>query len=199
MRTMRTLSRSSLVSSAGSYIGLGADPQVTPGNRGQVVEHFLRSARAASISEWSTAFVQHAGYWAHYDHRTGRSSWPLPPVADCNELAAFALERNVLAQSVPAFGDIFLQQSPATGLFVRAGIVVGVTGIGSLFAGKGAYVECDVIEGNSSLTGALGGTHVVRLTRRISLDAGDRIVRWTALGARVARQVARELVLDRAA
>jgi hypothetical protein len=56
-----------------------------------------------------------------------------------------------------------------------------------------------VIEGNSSLTGALGGTHVVRLTRRISLDAGDRIVRWTALGARVARQVALQVVLDRAA
>jgi hypothetical protein len=107
----------------------------------------------------------------------------LPPVADCNELAAFALERNVLAQSVPAFGDI----------------IVGVTGIGTLFAGRSAYVECDVIEGNSSLTGALGGTHVVRLTRRISLDAGDRIVRWTALGARVARQVTRQLVLDRAA
>jgi hypothetical protein len=143
--------------------------------------------RAIAVRSWSISFA------ARPRHQ------PLPPVADCNELAAFTLERNVLAQSVPAFGDIFLQQSPATGRFVRAGIIVGVTGIGTLFAGQGEYVDCDVIEGNNSLTGALGGTHVVRLTRRISLDAGDRIVRWTALGARVARQVALQVVLDRAA
>ena len=92
--------------------------------------------------------------------------------------------------------------APATKRFVRAGIVVRVNGIGSLFAGEGVYLDCDVIEGNSSLTGTLGGGHVVRLRRRISLDAGDRVVRWIALGARAATpaaNVAGRSYMDRAA
>jgi hypothetical protein len=177
-----------LVAAAGCFIGLGEECDRADGDRGQVVEHFYRSAPSPMIPpypDWSAAFVNYVGYWSHYDHPARHSTWPLPPLASCDALADYALHRDVLLDDIPALGDIFVQ---CTGQkrFVRAGIVIATVCVGQHMNTGRPYFDCDVIEGNSNIDGTVGGPHIVRVARRLSMPIGDRLIRWTLLAERAA-------------
>ena len=64
-----------------------------------LVDDAATHAPATDFTEpvWSsTTFIDHTGYWSHFDHRFGASVWPLPRAANCPELAAFAAEQGIL-------------------------------------------------------------------------------------------------------
>lgn len=155
---------------------------------------------AADITDdrWSTAFVQHAGYWSHYDHRQGTSVWPLPVTESCTELADFAARHFVLMADAPEPGDIYLLWSPAKRLFVRAGIVLGCGRPLGRPSGRTGY-ECLTIDGDTDRHGSLRGPCTAIVQRALSPVAGDRLIRWPLL-QRVPSEYARvELPLRRAA
>jgi hypothetical protein len=136
------------------------------------------SAAADDMScAWSTSFVQHVGYWSHFDHRQGMSVWPLPPVPSCTDLAAFAASHFALVAEAPEPGDIYLLWSPARKLFVRAGIVLGCT---HQFRQRrvGIGYECLTIDGDTTPRGSLRGPYTAIVKRVLSPDAGDRLIRW---------------------
>jgi hypothetical protein len=136
----------------------------------------------AGSDRWDVAFVHHAGYWAHFDHRTGKSTWPLPGVTDCEELAAFARTSHVLSIE-PAPGEVFLLWSPSKRRFVHAGIVLAAErfGVGGL---ERARYECHTMEGNITATGCMGGDRLARVRRILAPGRGDRTVRWADLTPR---------------
>ncbi len=172
---MIPLSPALLIATANAFVGM-------------VEERDEGSARRAPTrAPWHTAFVQHVGYWSHYDQQFLRSSWPLLRTADCNELAAFALEQQVLA-SQPMTGDVFLLWSPRTLRFVRTGIVVSVEDEGRS-RGNAPWYECHTIEGDTDQSMAQYGGMTLRHLRRLSAASGDRFVRWTALDGREERSV----------
>src|SRR4051812_25992064 len=100
-----------LLAAAGTMLGAAR-------KRAPDSQMMLRQVGQTGAAHWDTAFVQHAGYWSHYDHATQRSVWPLPPTNDCNEWACWANESGVLSTDVPDPGDIFLQWSPLDRQFV---------------------------------------------------------------------------------
>jgi hypothetical protein len=175
-----------LVAAAGCFIGLGEECDRAAGDRGQVVEHFYRSAPRPMNPphpDWSTAFVNYVGYWSHYDHPARQSTWPLPPLATCDAIAAYALERELLLEDTAELGDIFVRCNGQK-RFVRAGIVIATVCVGQHMNTGRPYFDCDVIEGNSNIDGTVGGPHIVRVARRLSMPIGDRLIRWTLLAER---------------
>jgi hypothetical protein len=169
-----------LIASAGALLD-GAREQ---GNVVSLAERFLAGVDARAENRWDVAFVHHAGYWSHFDHRTGRSSWPLPATADCEELADFARTRGVLSAEKPQSGEIFLLRSPSKRRFVHAGIVL----MAERFDVGGAEIaryECYAIEADITPTGCMGGDRLARVRRILAPGRGDRTIRWTALEQRV--------------
>src|SRR5688572_27266579 len=111
-----------LVAAANAFIGVtehGGD------NRGQMVERFLAGVNQPPGEPWCAAFVYHVGFYAHYDHVSKMSSWPLPPTASCYELGRFA-QRHGFLEREPEVGDVFLKHDATLGRFAHAGIVVTV-------------------------------------------------------------------------
>lgn len=164
---MTPLSPALLIAAANTFVGFeeqGGD------NRGQVVERLLREVGLPPGLPWCAAFVYHVGHSAHYDHRTGASSWPLPRTASCAELAAFAERAGVLRRS-PEGGDVFLVYSARLGRFHHTGIVVDAT-----------WPSGTTIEGNTNLDGSTNGYAALRRTRRFRED--DRFIRWVELDLR---------------
>ena len=147
----------------------------------RLAEQFLMGVGAGAPRHWSAAFVHHAGFWSHFDHSMGRSIWPLPATADCDELGAFARFRNVLSSRVPAPGDVFLLWSPRRHRFVHAGIVLMAERFNSMACDPMRFA-CHTIEGNVTTTGGLGGDRLARVQRILSPLHGDRTIRWDALG-----------------
>src|SRR5689334_4263460 len=86
-----------LVDDAGAIKGA---PDAEPAEKGK--------AKYPVDGGWSASFVHRAGYWSHFDHRSGNSVWPLPDTASCTELAAFAAEHGVLAADWAQHGDVYL-------------------------------------------------------------------------------------------
>jgi hypothetical protein len=177
------LSSERFVAAASAFLGLGEER--LRGWRGEMVECFLREVRIARAqagrAAWHTAFIHHAGFWSHFDHDAGRSSWPLPATGNAPALAAYALLRGVL-QETPEAGDVFLLWSRARRRYVRTGIVVRVDGNGEGMDGA-LWHECVTIEANTSQTLAAGG-RILRHSRRFVPSLKDRFVRWTALEVR---------------
>lgn len=175
---MMVLTPALLVGTASAFIGFGEDPHC----RGTMVDRLIQQVRAHPGGfdvPWDAALVHHAGYWSHYDHRIAHSSWPIPPQASANALAAFARRANVLDER-PEIGDVFLLWSPMRQRFVHTGIVLYVAGRGGFDSGP-AFYECVVLSPNVHADGRIGGPTTLRLTRRISPANGDRFIRWTEL------------------
>lgn len=124
-----------------------------------------------------TALLYRWGYWSHFDHQTGQSSWPLIETRTADELAAVALARYVL-RDAPQVGDIFLQRSPVGRRFVRAGVVAEVSGSGQ-YSPKVTYHDAMTIEANTDEAGRLGGRRTLCLARRFLPARGDRFTRWS--------------------
>lgn len=134
--------------------------------------------------------VHHVGYRSHYDHDLMCSSWPLPKVDDCDELARVAAARGILSTGWPHAGEIVLFWSAMEEKFTRAGIVVRAESadlcrhrqetLGESFS------ECLVVESGGSGnrgTRARDGLELgVRQTiRKISCEEGHRFIRWVDL------------------
>jgi hypothetical protein len=170
-----------LIAAATSFVGLRQDH----GAPDRLVERFLTEVAGPTDGRWSIAFVQHAGFWSHFEYSHMRSAWPLPLTGSADRLAAFAMERRVLSSDEPARGEIFLLWSPARRVFVRGGIVLDVVGRGAYPSGKG-YRDCVTIEGDTDELGMARGRGVFHVRRKLSMDAGDRMVRWTDLDERSA-------------
>lgn len=181
---MIILSPRLFVAAANAFIGVSEEAGA---RRGHLVELFLHEVHEPTDADWSAAFVHHVGFWSHFDHMGGASTWPLPAVGNCNELAKYAEERSVLLDDdSPAHGDIYVQWSPARRAYVRAGIVIAKLGAGGRFTNGQPFIECSVIEGNSGPAGMIGGPSVVRIVRKLAMAAKDRVIRWTSLDARLA-------------
>lgn len=130
---------------------------------------------------WDTAFVHHAGYWAHYDHSVGRSAWPLPATNDCNVWARFAERRSVLIEAQPRSGDVFLKWSVKRRQFVHVGIVASYADTTGVLPNGLCYLECDTIEGNVNLAGHYPADGIHRQRRKFVTAKGDRFIRWSEL------------------
>ena len=132
----------------------------------------------------AAALVHHAGYWSHFDHRGGRSNWPLPQTTDCAELATFAGKRGVLSDEPPRIGEIFLLWSPSKRRFVHTGIVLASDRF-DVVGREPARYECLTIEGGITRTGCIGGEGLARVRRMLVPGRGDRSIRWMGLEARL--------------
>jgi len=179
-----------LIAAANSYIGWDeAAEENRFARRSAFVECLLREVHAelegGTPVPWHTAFVHHVGYWSHYDHFYGASSWPLPATASAAELGAFAAERGVLAKE-PREGDLFLLWAPVKQEFVRTGIVLRLGDFGVTFRGT-PYQEFVTIEANTNESRDTDGGVTLKQLRRLSPEMGDRFVRWSDLDVRAER------------
>ena len=165
-----------VVAAASSFIGVGEEGG---DNRGQMVELFLGEVGQKPGAPWCAAFVYHVGYWALYDHRARRSSWPLPKTASCYQLGEFARRRGILFD-VPREGDVFLLYSRDAGRFAHTGFVVDTLGGPQ---GRKTF-ECLTIEGNTNDDGSHNGNNTLMKSRPFDLERGDRFIRWVDLDRR---------------
>jgi hypothetical protein len=164
-----------LVSAANAFVGLG---EQGGDNRGQMVELMLEEVHQPPGMPWCAAFVHHVGKWSHYDAQLGRSSWPLPNTAACQELFLYA-DRLQMIATEPAFGDVFLKYSEDAKRYMHTGIVVAVLEeIPTPTEGK--QFSCMTIEGNTNNDGSPNGYTTLRRARRFT--ARDRFIRWTNFG-----------------
>jgi hypothetical protein len=172
------LSPALLVAAANAFVGVGEEGG---DNRGQMVEHFLRSVHLPPGQPWCAAFVYHVGHSAHYDHLARRSSWPLPATGSCDALARAARAQGVLREE-PYVGDVFLLWSRTRARFIHTGIVVGVEGEERVHE-RDVHV-CVTVEGNTNDDGSSRGHTTLRKVRRFREADGHRFVRWAEMERR---------------
>ena len=176
---MVPLSPALLVAAANAFVGVG---EQGGDNRGQMVEHFLRSVSLPPGQPWCAAFVHHVGVSAHYDHASQRSSWPLPATGSCDALARAARANGVLRDE-PGFGDVFLLYSKLRGRFIHTGIVVGVEDEDQVHE-RDVHV-CVTVEGNTNSDGSSNGNTTLRKVRTFKEADGHKFVRWVEMVRRV--------------
>jgi hypothetical protein len=179
-----------LIAAANTYIGWNEDTEQQHfARRSALVERVLDEMHVTLTDDapvpWHTAWVNHVGYWAHYDHFYGASSWPLPATASAEELAAFAKERGVLSDE-PREGDLFLLWAPVKQQFVRTGIVLRLGDFVTSYRGT-LYREIETIEANTNERRDEAGGMVLKQLRRLSSEMGDKFVRWSELDVRAER------------
>lgn len=175
----RTVELSPMLLLAAASTMLGLATKHTPD-----AELMLHEVGQPLGSVWDTAFVHHAGYWSHYEHDAGRSSWPLPPTNDCNDWARLAEVHGALIVAWPRAGDLFLLWSTRRKRFVHVGIVAAYRHVTGLMPNGASYMECETIEGNVDSAGHWHRSGIHRCTRRIVAEKGDRIIRWSDLDHR---------------
>ena len=169
------LSPALLVAAANAFVGVseqGGD------NRGQMVEHFLRSVHLPPGQPWCAAFVHHVGHSAHYDHVTRRSTWPLPATGSCEALARAARANGVLRDE-PYVGDVFLLYSRARARFIHTGIVVGV--LDEHRVHDRDVHACVTVEGNTNDDGSRNGHTTLRKLRTFREADGHKFIRWAEM------------------
>jgi hypothetical protein len=173
------LSPALLVAAANAFVGVseqGGD------NRGQMVEHFLRSVHLPPGQPWCAAFVHHVGHSAHYDHATRRSTWPLPATGSCEALARAARANGVLRDE-PHVGDVFLLYSRARARFIHTGIVVGVEDEQRVY--ERDFHLCVTVEGNTNDDGSANGHTTLRKLRTFREADGHKFIRWVEMARKV--------------
>jgi hypothetical protein len=164
-----------LVAAANAFVGLGEEGG---DNRGQMVEHFLRSVSLPPGLPWCAAFVHHVGHSAHYDHLTKQSSWPLPATGSCEALARAARANGVLRDE-PHVGDIFLLYSRLQRRFIHTGIVVGVQDEERVHLRH--VHSCVTVEGNTNNDGSANGHTTLRKWRTFKEADGHKFIRWAEM------------------
>ena len=127
---------------------------------------------------WDVAFIDHCGYWSHFDERSGTSAWPVPEGLDARALGLFGAEAGLLRDD-PEEGDIFLQYASHRKAFVHAGVVSAVLGEGTV--NRTSYVDLATIEGDTDHAGRLRGGRAMRMNRRQACAPGDCYLRWTEI------------------
>ena len=169
------LSPALLVAAANAFVGVS---EQRGDNRGQMVEHFLRSVSLPLGQPWCAAIVHYVGHAAHCDDVSGRSSWPLPATGSCEALARAARAHGVLRDE-PYVGDVFLLYSQTRGRFIHTGIVVGVQDEGRVHE-RDVHV-CVTVEGNTNDDGSSNGHTTLRKVRTFREADGHRFVRWAEM------------------
>jgi len=177
------LSPALLVAAANAFIGVSEEGEAGGDAGGRMVETYLRRVRLTSGQPWCAAFVHHVGYSAHFDHATGRSSWPLPATGSCDTLARTARAHGVLHHE-PYVGDVFLLYSRARGRFIHSGIVVSVRDEERVHE-RNVHV-CVTVEGNANDEWSNHGHTARRQVRTFREADGHRFVRWAEMEQRVA-------------
>lgn len=158
-----------LIASAGALL----DGARAEASTARLAEQFLSGVGQPHSKNWNVAFVHHAGHWSHFDHRTGRSSWPLPAAVACDQLAEFARAKDVLSAQGPEPGEVFLLRSPSKHKFVHAGIVLAVERF-DVPGKEPMRYECHTMEGNITPTGCVGGGRLARVRLRGFIRANAR-------------------------
>jgi hypothetical protein len=181
---MKCLSTTHLITAAMPMVGLTHDVD-TPH---RLIEEFQRGMGEPTDGGWSIAFVQYAGYAGHFCPVMRASSWPLPRTGNAQRLAEFATEVGVLSEGEPHAGEIFLTWSPARRIFIRGGIVLDA-GEPRAYPSGTAYHPCLTIEGDTDSAGMPRGHGVYLVRRNVSVDQGDRMVRWFDLDASGEREI----------
>ena len=176
---MVRLSPQLLIVTAGALVGVGVDGERAFATPSEVTPAIDVAPKAESSASWNIRFLDHCGYWSHYDHRSRHSSWPIPQRLGAHELAAFGASRDIL-RKIPSPGDLFLQYARRQSSFVHAGVVVLVNDTGSMDAGA-PYFDVYTIEGDTDHAGRLRGGRAMRVRRRLSPSLGDRFLRWADL------------------
>ena len=142
-----------------------------------------RALADAKRGEASLRFVHFVGFWSHFDHHTGFSSWPVTRSQRLTGLADF-VEQHHRLESSPAAGDVFLLASFRGHRHVRAGIVAAVETVRTMLNGSLDFI-CTTIEGElGAARDGAAALHVpaARLVRRrLSLAFGDSFIRWCDL------------------
>ncbi len=124
-------------------------------------------------------YLNHVGFWSHFDQRSGVSSWPLPPCSDPDLWASYGIEAGIL-RDAPRMGDIYLLHDPEFGRFVRAGIVAEVVSAG-MPADPDATAKVLGLDGVKSAE--ING-RVAAFVQTLSRRRGDRYLRWVNLDPR---------------
>lgn len=116
-------------------------------------------------------FVQHAGYWSHFNARIGASTWPFDQSPSLTELALRASQWGILRERGEA-GDLVVRRGD-DGFPNRIGIVVHVEHrihIPGVFA-----IKCDIAWGLPRP----GDRPAAELKREwVRPEQGDRFVAW---------------------
>lgn len=134
--------------------------EVGGNNKGEVVEHILRSVGLKPGQPWCAAFVSMVGRVAFGD------DWPLPNVGGCYTLGEAAAKKEILYK-FPAPGAVFLLWSQSKGRFHHTG-----------FVDKSSRNGWWTVEGNTNEEGSVDGDGVERKVR--DFDPRDRFVYWWA-------------------
>ena len=176
---MLCLSSHLLITKARALVGEGlvSDDRPVPPEAGSVSDD--EPERRHERPSWDLSFVQHCGYWAHRDPKTGESSWPIPAGLTRTGLGKFGEKARILYDT-PEVGDIFLQYGPARGTFVRVGIVMGIVGSGYLLT-KEPFFLLYTVESDTGPQGQLHGGLTLRVRRRFQPNTGDRFLSWMEL------------------
>jgi hypothetical protein len=176
---MLALSSQLLIVTAGALVGIGVDGEKEFGRESAAQSDTDAEHLEEMAGSWDVRFLQHCGFWSHYDHRLRTSNWPIPALETVEQLALFAAEQALLRES-PMAGDIFLQYARQRKSFVHAGLVVAVDEIG--YSEDDEYFVVYTIEGDTDHVGRLRGGRAMRVRRRLVPAIGDRFVRWTEMG-----------------
>ena len=125
------------------------------------------------------------GFWAHYDHRCGLSSWPMPIVTSAEHLEQFAEEQRVLVNT-PQMGDIYIAAGRDPRPARQVGIVTQVE-LSVPIPGQPAAM-CVTARGIRvpGVTDAGPSIGVVFAKRFLTTSRGDRFIRWADLDWRQA-------------
>jgi len=170
---MKSLSTTHLITAAMPMLGLTHEED----GPNRLIEEFQRRMSEPTDGGWSIAFVQYAGYAGHLCPVARMSSWPLPPTGNAHRLAAYATDVGVLSDCAPQIGEIFLTWSPARCKFIRGGIVLDARRLRTYPSGT-EYYPCLTIEGDTDSAGMPRGHGVYLVRRNVSVEQGDRMVRW---------------------
>jgi hypothetical protein len=149
-----------------------------------------RDTHAPDDGLTTAAFIAHVGYWSHR-RAVGRSSWPLPLDADCEELGRIGLARGVLITGTPDPGAIYLRWSDRDQRFVQAAIVLSAMDVPPQAQGGWTY-DCHVLEGSAELTRPEAAEPRIETTLHwarqgrlgCSPALGDRFLTWVDLNQR---------------
>jgi len=152
-----------------------------------MIERMLRDVDLPADANWAAAFVQHLGYWLHFDYEGRETSWPFPMSGSFDDMLRFASERGVVRDE-PMVGDIALVckrgSYPSNPTYEQGGFVAKVCGYGRLGKRGPFFYDCLTLEGNTDLYGAPDGQYVARVPRRIIAEVGDCFIHWVELDAR---------------
>src|SRR5437016_9313324 len=121
---MFPLSPARLIAAANVYIGQGNDPAEDLGYQARTADRvslFMHDTHPLPESMTSAAFINHVGFWSHYDEVPKRSWWPLPAAETCDTLAEVASAMRVLSIAPPTEGELFLLWSPVHGEYSHTG------------------------------------------------------------------------------